>query len=387
MIRNPLAGNMLAYFQYVLGLHRLGHEVVYLEESGWSYSCYDPLNGEYGDDPHPGLGAVRALFAAHGLDIPIVYVNRDSGLIHGAERGDLKGMLRATDLLLNLGGVCWLPEFHLCSRRALVDMDPLFTQIGRFGGEGMDYYHAYFTYGANIGRPSCTVPTGGVDWVPTVPPVVPEVWQTVGRSQFSQEGVFTTVASWSAYGATTYQGHRYGQKDEEFLRLLDLPRRTSQKLELALSGTSAEVAECLRAAGWRLRNGGEVSRDVRTYQSYIVGSRGEFSAAKHAYVRTRSGWFSDRSVCYLAAGLPVILQDTGFTDWLPSGRGVLAFSSLEEAASCLERVDAEYEAHRRAANEIAGATFGYRTVLPQLVDAALGPTGGPGPVGRSGGTE
>jgi hypothetical protein len=155
------------------------------------------------------------------------------------------------------------------------------------------------------------------------------------------------------------------------MRLLDLPTRVSWPLELALGG-GYEVRDRLRASGWRVRDAEEVSVDVSSYREYIVRSRGEFSAAKNAYVKTRSGWFSDRSVCYLAAGLPVIVQDTGFGDWLPTGQGVLAFSTVEEAVDCLERVDADYAAHRRAAHALAERHFDYRVVLPRLVEIALG---------------
>jgi hypothetical protein len=229
-------------------------------------------------------------------------------------------------------------------------------------------YHTHFSYGANIGRPGCTIPTAGVDWLPAVPLVVPDLW--AGVAEPSADAPFTTVANWTSYGTVTYEGEEYGQKDREFLNLMDLPRWTSQRLELALSNAGPETTERLRAAGWSVRNGGRVSLEVDDYKAYITGSRGEFSAAKHAYVKSRSGWFSDRSVCYLAAGLPVILQDTGFSDWLPTGRGVLAFSSPDEAADCLEEVGANHAAHRRAAREIAASYFDYRVVLPRLLDAA-----------------
>jgi hypothetical protein len=369
MIRHPLAGNVLAYFHYVLGLERLGHEVLYLEESGWPRACYDPVSREYGDDPHAGLRVVRALLGDYGVKAPVCYVNRESGKVEGADWDDLKQMLRVADLLLNIGGVCWLPQFRLCRRRAFVDMDPLFTQVGRFGAEALYDHHVHLSYGANIGSPGCAVPTGGIDWLPTVPPVVAEVWE---NQRAPAGGAFTTIGNWSAYGDVTYRGARYGQKDRELLRLLDLPSRTSQRLELALSGAGSEMTERLRAAGWVVRDGGDVSTDMASYRAYIAGSRGEFSAAKHGYVKARSGWFSDRSVCYLAAGLPVILQDTGFTDWLPAGRGVLAFSSVDEAADRIERVNAEYPAHRGAAREIAARTFGHTVVLPRLLEAALG---------------
>jgi hypothetical protein len=309
------------------------------------------------------------LFGEHRLDVPLSYVDRDSGTVHGTDWEELKRTLAAADLLLNVGGVCWLPEFGLCRRRALIDMDPLFTQVGRFGAWLLDDHHVHFSYGANIGRTGCTVPTAGVDWLPTVPPVVVDLWD---GPVASSNGAFTTIANWSAYGDVIHQGERYGQKDEEFLRLLDLPGHTAQPLELVLAGVPEEVRERLRRAGWLVRGAGEpVGTEVPAYRAYIKSSRGELSAAKHAYVTTRSGWFSDRSVCYLAAGRPVVVQDTGFGDWLPTGRGVLAFSSVDEAADHLERVNAEYDAHRRAALEVAARMFAHDVVLPRLVDAAL----------------
>ncbi|HZO30395.1 MAG TPA: hypothetical protein VFH48_30865 [Chloroflexota bacterium] len=368
MIRNPLAGNIFAYFHYVLGLHRLGHDVLYLEESGWPGSCNDPVGRTCGDDPQAGLRVVRALMADHGIEIPVCYVNRESGHVDGAAWDDLKRMLAGADLLLNVGGVCWLPEFLLCRRRAIVDMDPLFTQVGRIGVAAPEDHQVHFSYGVNIGRVGCTVPTVGIDWIPTVPPVVLELWE---GAHVPADAPFTTIANWSSYGAVTYRGEHYGQKDEELLRLLDLPTRTSQRLELALVGVETEVTNSLRRAGWLVRNAGEVSSDLATYRAYVTGCRGELSAAKHAYVKTHSGWFSDRSVCYLAAGLPVVLQDTGFGDWLPTGQGVLAFSSVDEAADCIERVRAGYTVERRAAREIAEEHFDARRVLTHLLERAM----------------
>jgi len=276
--------------------------------------------------------------------------------------------LLGPDLLLNVGGVCWLPEFLLCRRRAIVDMDPLFTQVGRIGVAAPEDHQVHFSYGVNIGRVGCTVPTVGIDWIPTVPPVVLELWE---GAHVPADAPFTTIANWSSYGAVTYRGEHYGQKDEELLRLLDLPTRTSQRLELALVGVETEVTNSLRRAGWLVRNAGEVSSDLATYRAYVTGCRGELSAAKHAYVKTHSGWFSDRSVCYLAAGLPVVLQDTGFGDWLPTGQGVLAFSSVDEAADCIERVRAGYTVERRAAREIAEEHFDARRVLTHLLERAM----------------
>lgn len=378
MIRHPLAGNMFAYFHYLLGLERLGHEVLYLEESGWSGSCYDPVSQRHSDDPGEGISRVRQLFRRYGLDIPVCYVNRETGETFSLDRGGLENLLSHADLLLNLGGVCALPEFQLVKRRAFLDMDPLFTQAGRFAGEDLEDYHVHFSYGTNIGQVGCSVPTRGIAWLPAIPPVVPELWtgatrrQDADTSNMADQPTLTTIANWSAYGAIFCGGERFGQKDQEFLRFLELPGRTRQPLELALAGAGDEVKERLLLAGWSIRDAGEVSADVPGYQDYIRRSRGEFSAAKHAYVKTHSGWFSDRSVCYLAAGRPVIVQDTGIGSWLPRGRGVHTFSSLDEAVACIADVNADYPVQRQAAAALASEVFGYDTVLPHLVERALG---------------
>ncbi|MEA2093021.1 MAG: hypothetical protein U9P11_00485 [Pseudomonadota bacterium] len=373
MIRHPLAGNMLAYFHYVLGFHRLGHEVCYLEESGWRNACYNPESGSYSDDPSYGIHAVRALLESHDISVPVGYVNRNTGAVSGNCDSDLERLLSSADLLLNIGGVCSLPQFALSPRRALIDMDPLFTQLGFFAGEDLHDYDVHFSYGSNIGRPGSSVPTCGIDWLPVAPPVVPAIWQESARStgMHSPDAPFTTVCNWSAYGAVEHEGERYGQKDVEFLRLLELPGHVSRRLALAVSGADAGTRQMFEAAGWSVCNAADISSDVSGYQRYIAGSRGEFSAAKQAYVKTRSGWFSDRSVCYLAAGRPVIVQDTGIGDWLTTGQGVLTFSSMDQAIDRIEQVEADYAAHCEAAIQVADQVFSYKVVLPRLLEQSF----------------
>jgi hypothetical protein len=370
MIRHPLAGNLMAYFHYLLGLYRLGHRVVYMEESGWPSSCYDPERQEHVEDPSVGIRIVRRLMAYARVDIPLCYVHRESGKSWGMDPVEMRRVISGADLLLNVGGVCWLPDFLLCQRRALVDMDPFFTQIGRFASEGLNGYQTYFTYGANVGRAGCHIPSDGNTWLATVPPVVPELWAAdLSVSDCPCNAPFTTIANWSAYGGVDYQGVRYGQKDQEFLALGDLPGRAGQRLELALANADSAVTDKLTQRGWSVVSAAEVSKDIGAYQKYIARSRGEFTVAKNAYVRTYSGWFSDRSVCYLASGRPVIMQDTGFSDWLPTGEGVLAFSTVDEGLACIERVNSRYSANCRTARELAEEIFSYKVVLPAMLDS------------------
>jgi hypothetical protein len=374
MIRYPVPGNLLAFLPYLVGLRRLGHQVLYLEESGWAGSCYDPSTRRWGDDPAAGLQIVRALLAAaEQRQVAVGYVDSIAGVVSGTSWGALKEALGAADLLLNVGGVCWLPEFMCCRRRALIDMDPMFTQAGKFGGV-LAHYHRHFSYGTRIGRPGCTVPTAGIDWLPTVPPVLLDSWTDDGGGGGGT--TFTTIGHWDAYGALEWQGERFGQKGEEFLRLLDLPRTTDQPLELAVSGIPAEAAQQLRAAGWSLRDPGDgINASANAYRAYITRSRGELSVAKNAYVKTRCGWFSDRTACYLAAGRPAVVQDTGFSLDLPLGQGLLAFQDLEQARNALALVNRDYDRHRAAACQIARAHFDHRLVLSALLQRALGPGG------------
>lgn len=374
MIRYPLAGMMMAFLHYVLGLERLGHQVIYVEESGWPNACYDPRNGRFSNDPSAGLDTLTRLADRFGLrSTPVCYVDRESGEVSGLSMADLKGHLASADLLLNIGGTCSLPEFELCRRRALIDMDPMFTQVGRFAGHNLPDFHAHFSYGANIGFPACSVPDAGLQWRPTIPPVVPELWSDQPVEP-ANSAALTTVCNWSAYGAIDYAGEHYGQKDEEFLRLGDMPLRSPELLELALSGADAATQATLRESGWKLRSAADVTIDFDAYANYIGRSRGEFSAAKHAYVKTHSGWFSDRSVCYLASGRPVILQDTGIGRWLPASPAVLTFSTPEQALECLQSLRNDYPLRCRSARELARDCFGYAVVLPRLLESAFSST-------------
>ena len=375
MVRHPVAGNLFAYFHYLLGLHRLGHQVAYVEEGGRPGSCYDPARQRRGDDPTAGLAAVRDLMARTGVSAPLFYVHRGTREVVGGRRSELRRVLGEADLLLNVGGASWLHDFRRCKRRVLIDLDPLFTQVDALRHQNLEDYALHFTYGGNVGGDGCTVPTAGIDWHPTAPPVVVDLWEGEGHvggdRSLRAPRPFTTVANWTADGTIEHGGETYGQKDEEFVRFVDLPGRVEAPLEVAVSGAGEVNWHRMRAAGWSLVDGHTVSLDMDTYKRYIRGSRGELSVAKNAYVKTRSGWFGDRSVCYLAAGRPTLLQDTGFNDWLGATRGALAFSTLDEAAGCVQRVLADYERHSAGARHLAHTIFAHDVVLPRLLARAL----------------
>jgi hypothetical protein len=229
-------------------------------------------------------------------------------------------------------------------------------------------YDAHFTYGTNIGQADCGVPTLGIRWQPTVPPVVPELWRNSALAEAVDARRYTTIANWSAYGDVEWNGEKYGQKDREWLRLIELPSQTGATLELAVSGMPSQDVARFQAAGWRLIDSTQVSRSLNDYQSYVWHSAGEFSVAKHGYVRSCSGWISDRTVCYLAAGRPVVVQDTGVPAELIGGKGWSTFVDLPGAARALAATCSDYITARRDAMRLAEEVFSYAKVLPKLLD-------------------
>ncbi len=381
-VRFPLVGMVLAFAHYVAGLERLGHRVFYLEESGWEQACYDPTTGDYGDDPTYGMGVMRRVLDHLGApSTPIWYFDRKTVTWFGTGRNEVLGAFDGCDLLLNLGGVCQLDEFERCRRTALVDMDPGFTQAGRFGAPHLRSYDRLFTYGTNIGNPDCLIPhLEGLQWTPTVPPVIVDHWSplTTGVNPLL-DGGFTTVANLDAYGTIEVDGRTYGQKAPELDRLGDLAGRfraagnKSTYLELALAGGDAAAAERLKADGWVIVDAQETSLLLDRYERHITSSVGEFSVAKQAYVGLRTGWVSDRSVCYLASGRPVVVQDTGFDrDRFPGpDGGLLTWRTGDDALGQLLDVMNDYQRHQAAAQQWASDVFSHRVVLPELLSVGL----------------
>jgi hypothetical protein len=357
-----------AHFQYILGLHRLGHEVWFVEEAGWHDSCYDPVANAMTSDPSHGIGVLERLYADFDLPRRWGYRDEDGGW-HGIDAEVVAGAFGEADLFLDVGGTSHFPEMAEARVRAYVDMDPFFTQVGQFGGWKIDQYDVLFTYGANTGRDGCSIPAGGHQWRPLRPPVVLDVWDSSPAGAPPPGAAWTTVANWSAYGAVEHGGETFGQKDLEFLRVAELPSTTDVTLELATAGPDVP-RELLERHGWRLRDPRAVTSDHWTYRDYIWSSRGEFSVAKNAYVKSRSGWFSDRTAAYLASGRPAVVQDTGLGQEL-AGPGLVLFSSLEDAAAALAAVEAGYDEHARGARALAVEHFDASKVLVGMLDAAV----------------
>ncbi|MBM4464924.1 MAG: glycosyltransferase family 1 protein [Chloroflexi bacterium] len=370
IVRFPMGGLVWTHLQYVLGLARLGHQVYFLEESGWPDACYHVARNVMTDDPSYGVDYLARLMERFGLGDRWAFRDQ-SGRFYGLPREAVDEVIAEAEVLINISGLSWFDGFAHVPSKLFVDENPAFTQIRAAQGDAwlchlLDSHDLLFSYGCNIGQPGCSLPTTGYEWHPARQPLVMNLWPFTYDPQAER---FTTIMSLRPYEPIEYQGQVYGHKDVEFQRFLDLPRHTPQPLEVAVS-VSGEQQEALQGAGWHWVDAMDVSRDVDRYRAYIRGSRGEFSIAKNAYVRSRSGWFSDRSASYLACGKPVLLQDTGFGDWLPTGKGLLSFATLEQAVEGLARINADYQAHCRAARRLAEEYFDSDRVLGELLGLA-----------------
>ena len=372
-VRYPLGGRLAAELQNIAGLQRLGYDVVFVEESGSSWEpCYDPVRNVMTRDAGHGLRVLQEALRPLGLADRWCYVDSERQY-HGLPAAELRALCRQATLLFSLAGTTWLEEFAECRTRVFVDSDPGFTQFAMAaatkplrscsGYANPFDYQRHFTYGPRIGRPDCPIPTLGLTWEPTRPPVVLDQFPY----RFTPAAkCFTTVMSWSSRKPIVYQGEEYGQKNVEFMRIINLPRRVGPVFEVAVAAAKAPLDQ-FRAAGWRLVDPLQVTATVGSYRDYIEQSRGEFSVAVNLCVKSRNGWFSERTAKYLAAGKPAIVQDTGFPEFLPCGEGLFAFQTEDDAVAAVEKINADYERHCRAARRIAEEYFDSDKVLGDLL--------------------
>lgn len=368
MIRYPLGGMISWVLQYLLGFHQLGHEVYFVEKSGYPNSCYNPVLKFMSNDCLYGIRIVSSLLARFGLQERWCYVDAENHY-YGLSQVKIEEIFATADLFLEMGTQeAWLTESDNAQLRVLVDGDPGFTQIHMIHrlelGEKLPIYDFYYTTGRNIGTHKSTIPTVGVKWNHIFHPIILDLFHV---NLARNKAPFTTVMNWRSYETATYQGISYGHKDIEFQKFVNLPLLTSAPLELAISGNKVP-ADYLTDNMWHLRNAHDVTISFDSFASYIYDSMGEFSFCKHAYVATNSGWFSDRSAAYLASGRPVVMQETGFSDHLPCGNGLFAVRTAEEAAIAINEIVTNYDCHSKWAREIANEYLDAKKVLKRFLN-------------------
>jgi hypothetical protein len=374
LVRCPLGGYAWQTAHYLLGLQALGHDVWFYEDNGYYTPAYNPVTGDFGSAYKYGVAAADDFFGRIGCGDRWVFVDVYAGREYGPVAGGSGALLRDADVLISLSGVNRIPTERCGGGLALyIDLDPGFTQLRLAGADtefkvALEEHTHLFTFGENIGTPRSPIPTGGYTWHPTRQPIVTALWAHPGPPRV----VYTTVGKWDSGGrdlefqGTTY----YGSKQAEWLRYVDLPARTGTRLEMAMNVGPEETRKLLTDAGWHITDPVAVSADPWRYRAYLSASRGEFTVARDLYVRLRSGWFSDRAACYLAAGRPVVMQDTGYGDILPVGPGLHPFRSLEEAVDAVRSVEGDYARASAHAAEVARECFAAEVVLGDLLRAA-----------------
>lgn len=362
-------GAAWAVLQYVLGLRGLGHDVYLVEPipagsiMPYGAPLADSTNARY----------FRDIAARFDLTARAALLREDTRETIGLTYAELTRAVRDCELLINISGMLTDPVlFDAIPRRAYLDLDPAFNQLWhavehidmRFEG-----HTHFFTVGGLIGTPACRIPACGRTWQPALQPIVLTEWPVTPGDPAAP---WTTVGNWRGYGSITFDGVLYGQKAHSFRRLLDLPSRSGAHIRPALMihrGEKNDLA-ALRAHQWDLADPVEVAPTPDAYREFVRGSKGELGIAKSGYVESHCGWFSDRSVCYLASGRPVIAQDTGFGASLPTGEGLFAFSTVDEAVAAMEAADRDYARHCRRAREIAEEYFRSDLVLAALLEHA-----------------
>jgi hypothetical protein len=373
-------GHTWVFLQYLLGLRRLGWDVLFLDEiqpgmcvdeEGTSCPCEQSWNVRYFVEVMQRFGLAQDL--RHGQS---AYSLRMTG--SDSARGDqVVGLSRAKVLdrvkgsagLINVMGYLSDAEILAAApRKIFLDIDPGFGQMWRALGLANIFagHDDFVTIGENVGLPGCEVPTCGLSWITTPQPVVLEHWP-VARDE---SGTYSSVATWRGrYGPIDYRGKRYGLRVHEFRKFVTLPQRTGRAFHLAMNIDAKETADLtlLLENDWVLDSPRTAARDPWAYRHYVQRSRAEFMVAKNLYVETRGGWFSDRSICYLASGKPVIAQDTGVKHLYPSECGLLLYSTLDEATASVNAVEADYSRHSQAARAVAEEYFDSDRVLPKLL--------------------
>jgi len=373
MTRMPVSGVVWQTVHYLLGFERLGYDAYYVEAHACTPSTFIETEEQDGSDRAAGfvanvmrrfdLGDRWAYQALHG-----------DGRCRGMTEDQLHELYRDAALIINLhGGTIPLPEHYATGRLVYLETDPVEVQMELHQNlqtvvDFLAPHCAFFSFGGNFGRPDCKVPMSDrFHFRPTRQPVVMDLWQ----SEVEEAGqAWTTIGNWrQPYRRVRFNGELYHwSKHFEFLKFINLPRRSRESFELALSGYEEVDRQKLEAKGWRVRLAEDLSNDIDHYRRYIGRSKGEFTVAKDQNIRLRSGWFSDRSATYLAAGRPVITQDTGFGSYLPTGQGLFSFSTMGDILAALENINGDYERHSLAAAGIAREYFDSDVVLRRLLD-------------------
>ena len=393
-----LGGVTWDYLQYLIGLKQLGHDVYYLEDSGeWPYNTDGGISGNdwVARDCDKNINYLNKVLSRYGFEDRWSYFFPPESKWYGLPNSKRKSIIASADLLINVSGALAKPsKYESVKKLIYIDSDPGFTQVKlklklKKFIKRVAAHQVHFSFGENL--PDELTTDSDYNWIPTRTPIVLSEW----KSEVQFENVYTTIMNWTSYRSRKYKGKIYGQKDIEFVKFIELKNKLKNiDFEVAMTKLSHKnwesaiehlipeynidihnsfknPADLLSHYGWKIVDAEEKCGDIDSYRKYIFHSKGEWSVSKSGYVTSKPGWFSCRSACYLAAGKPVIVQDTGFDKVIPVGEGVLQFSTMEEATEAIREVEARYGFHSKRALEIADEYFDSAKVLKKLIEQSF----------------
>ncbi|HKO79475.1 MAG TPA: hypothetical protein VJU78_03730 [Chitinophagaceae bacterium] len=368
MVRYPLGGMMSWVFQHLVGFKALGHEVYFVEKYVYDNSCYNPVNRTMSNDCSYGAKMTADLLATAGLQDNWCFVDHD-GNYYGMSRKKIEAVFQIADCYIDLGTQNgWEQESSSCPRRVLIDGEPGFSQIHHSNNEELEQrysrYNYFFTNGYNIGRNGNTIPIGNVHWKHMYSPVHADMFKV---STPAKDAPFSTVMNWQSHKPITYNGNQYGQKDIEFEKFIQLPTLVNSPMEVAVSGKNIP-ATLLANFKWNVVNGTATTKSYESFCNYVEKSKAEFSVCKNVFVALNTGWFSDKSAVFLACGRPVVLEDTGFSEHLPCGLGLIAVKNVDEASTAITEIENNWDKHSKAAREIAMECLNTRVILKRFMN-------------------
>jgi hypothetical protein len=368
----PFAGVVWQLIHHLVGFRQLGLDVYYIEDN--KAYVYDPSEGTPVADSSRNVARVGRALDRFGFAGKWSFLDSVSQQHIGMSRKRSHELLREADAVINLCGATAPREEHIKSRCLVyLETDPGILQVKLIQRDEAakryaEAHNLFFTYGYNIGSADCALPSAGIEWHPTRPPVLLEEWRpAVGRPE---PATFTTVGTWRNKGNDVEIGGQqyFWSKHVNFAKVLNVAKRANQAIELAMDLYSGSDFERAKLGGFSFIPATPMSLDVDQYRTYVSSSRGEFTVAKDLYVRTRSGWFSDRTVCYMAAGRPVVTQGTGFEKFVPTGKGLLSFDDCDSAVWAIAEVNRDYAQHSKAARTIAREYFSTSKLLGEVAD-------------------
>lgn len=371
----PVGGMTWHHLNYLVGLHELGHEVYFLEDSGSFSLPYNPVTWTCEADSRYGRSYLERTFDEVGLPKRYCYYSEFEDQHYGLSQQQLNDVLARADLFLSVSGVTPVRKDRPRARRmAVIDTDPVFTQLRmRHDADFLAYYKAFdvcATFGRLIGTEKSPLPTHDIHWIPTNQPIALRHWPCLPATS----KVFSTIGKWehTADRNVEFGGREFrSSKAVEWMKMMDLPRRVKSPMSLGMSGLPKEMSQQFEARGWHLADPEKATISTASYRTFIQESAAEFTVAKGIYAGLPSGWFSDRSAAYLATGRPVVTQHSGFDQWLPTGEGLFSYQTLDEAVGAVNAIADDYPRHSAVARHIAEEHFDSTKVLGELLERVM----------------